>query len=106
MPRIASSSTTCHCVQAHLKLHPPLLRGTLLPYFPVILLHFLLYLLLYASVYIPQLHIINMEPRASKVRNQYSPKNQEAHLERAHAQAFNKTANFHCRSNVCMLILV
>jgi hypothetical protein len=66
----------------------------------MLLLNFLLYLLLYASIYIPQLHFINMEPTASQVRNHYSQKNQEAHLERALARALQKTANLHCQSNV------
>jgi len=65
MPRIASSLAERHCFQARLELHPPQPHATLLPYFPVILLNFLLYLLLYASVYIPQLYFINMEPTAS-----------------------------------------
>jgi hypothetical protein len=55
-PWIASSSAAHHGFQARLELHPPRLRVTWLPYFLVILLNFLLYLLLYASVYIPQLH--------------------------------------------------
>jgi hypothetical protein len=99
-PWIASSSAARDCFQAHLELHPPRPRVTLLPYFLVILLNFLLYLLLYASVYIPQLHFINMEPTASQVRNHYSQKNQEAHLEQALALALQKTANLHCQSNV------
>jgi len=99
-PWIASCSAARHCLQARLKLHPPRPRVTLLPYFLVILLNFLLYLLLYASVYIPQLHFINMEPTASQVRNHYFQKNQEAHLERALARALQKTANLHCQSNV------
>jgi len=41
-----------------------------------------------------------MEPTASQVRNHYSQKNQEAHLERALARASQQTANLHCRSNV------
>jgi len=72
----------------------------MLPYFPVILLNLLLYLLLYASVNIPQLHFINTEPTASQVRNHYSEKNQEAQLERALAHAFKETATFHCQLNV------
>jgi hypothetical protein len=40
-----------------------------------------------------------MEPTASQVRNHYSRKNQEAHLERALARALQKTANLHCQSN-------
>jgi hypothetical protein len=99
-PWIASSSAARHGFQARLELHPPRPRVTLLPYFLVILLNFLLYLLLYASVYIPQLHFINMEPTASQVRNHYSQKNQEAHLERALARALQKTANLHSQSNV------
>jgi len=68
----------------------------------VILLNFILYLPLYTSVYIPQLHFIfiNMDPMASQVRNHYEQKNREAHLERAPACALNKTANLHCWSNV------
>ena len=87
-----------HCLpdsfQARLELHPPGPPATLLPYFPVIPLNLLLYLLIYASVYIPQLRFINMEPMASQVRIHYSQKNQEVHLERALARAFKKTANF------------
>jgi hypothetical protein len=52
-PRIASSSAARHCFQARLELHPPRPRVTLLPYFLVILLNFLLYLLLYASIKLP-----------------------------------------------------
>jgi hypothetical protein len=93
-----------HCLpdsfQSPLELHSPRLCATLLTYVPVILLNFLLYLLLYASIYIPQHHFINMEPTARQVRNHYSQKNQEAHLERALARAFKKTANSHCQSNV------
>jgi len=37
-----------------------------------------------------------MEPTASQVRNHYSQKNQEAHLEGALARALQKTANLHC----------
>ena len=44
--------------QAGLELHPPRPHGTLLPYSPFILLNFVLYLPLYTSVYIPQLHYI------------------------------------------------
>jgi len=83
-----------------MELHPSQPRVTLLPYFLVILLNFLLYLLVYASGYIPQLHFNNMEPTVSQVRNHYSQKNQEAHLERALACALQKTAKLHCQSNV------
>jgi len=86
--------------QARLELHPPRPLATLLPYFPVTFLTFLLYLLLYASVYIAQLHFINIEPTASQVRNHYLQRNQKAHLERALACAFKETATLHCRSNV------
>jgi len=41
-----------------------------------------------------------MKPTASQVRNHYSPNNQEAHHDRAHAQALMNTANHHCWSNV------
>jgi len=44
-----------------------------------------------------------MEPTPSKVRNHYSQKNQEAHIERA--LAFKKAANLHCPSNVCIPII-
>jgi len=44
--------------RARLKLHPPRPHVTLLPYSPIILLNFMLYLPLYTSVYIPQLHFI------------------------------------------------
>jgi hypothetical protein len=99
-PWIALSTAARHSFQRRLELDPPRPHVTLLPYFLVILLNFLLYLLLYASVYIPQLHFINMEPTASQVRNHYSQKNQEAHLERALARALQKTANHYCQSNV------
>jgi len=87
-------------VQARLELHPAPPRVTLLPCFPVILLNFVLYLPLYTSLYIPNFTSSNMEPTASQVRNHYSQKNQEAHLERALARALQKTANLHCQSNV------
>ena len=57
-PRIASSSAECRWFQAHLDLRPPRPHDTLLPHFPRILLSFVLYLPLYTSVYIPQLHFI------------------------------------------------
>jgi len=41
-----------------------------------------------------------MEPTPSQVRNYYSKKNQQAHLEGGLALAFNKTVNFNCPSNV------
>jgi hypothetical protein len=44
--------------QALPKLHPPQPQGTLLPYLPIIMLNFVLYLPLYSSAYIPQLHFI------------------------------------------------
>jgi len=44
-----------------------------------------------------------MEPTPSQVRNHYSQKNPEAHLERA--LAFKKAANLHCLSNVCLPII-
>jgi hypothetical protein len=86
--------------QALLELHPAQPRVTLLPCFAAILLYFVLYLPLYTSLYIPNFTSSNMEPTASQVRNQYSQKNQEAHLERALARALQKTANLHCQSNV------
>ena len=100
-PQIASCWAEGHLFQAGLKLHPPQPSVTLLTYFPIILLNFILYLPLYTSVYILQLHfiIINMEPMASQVRNYYSERNQEAQLERGLARALEKTANPHCRSN-------
>jgi hypothetical protein len=84
------------------RLHAPQPSVLLLPYFPIILQIFILYLPLYTSVYILQLHfiIINMEPMASQVSNYYSQQNQEAHLERVLAHALKKTANLHCQSNV------
>jgi hypothetical protein len=39
-----------------------------------------------------------MEPTSNQVRNHYSPKNEEAHLERV--LAFKKEANLHYPSNV------
>jgi len=100
MPRNASSSAVHHFLQAPLELHSPRPSASLLPYFAVFLLTFILYFPLYTSVYIPQLHFINMEPMASQVRNHYSQKNQDAHLERALQHAFMKTAHLHCRSNI------
>jgi len=47
-----------HFFLARVELHPPGLHDTLLPYSPVILLNFVLYLPLDTSVYIPQLHFI------------------------------------------------
>jgi len=44
-----------------------------------------------------------MEPTPSQVRNHYSQKNQEAHLERA--LAFKKATNLHFPSNVCLPII-
>ena len=44
-----------------------------------------------------------MEPIPSQVRNHYSQKNQEAHLERA--LAFKKAANLHWPSNFCLPII-
>jgi len=97
---MASSLANRHIFLARLELHPPRPCVTLLLHFPISLLNFIPYSLLYAFVYIPQLHSINMEPMASLVRNHYSQKNQEAHLERALARALQKTANFHSQSNV------
>ena len=99
-PQIASSSAKHYFCQARLQLHPLQLRVTLLPCFPVNLLNFLLYLPLYTSLYIPNFSSSIMEPMASQVRNHYSQKNQEAHLERALAHALVNTADHHCRSNV------
>jgi len=44
-----------------------------------------------------------MEPTPSQVRNHYSQKNQEAHLERA--LTFKKATSLHCSSNVCLPII-
>jgi len=44
-----------------------------------------------------------MEPTPSQVRNHYSQKKQEAHLDRA--LAFKKAANLHIPSNVCLQII-
>ena len=82
--QIASSSTACYFVAL----------------FSCYSIKLPIYLLIYASVYTPQLHFINMEPMASQVRKHYSQKNWEAHLEWALARAFKKTANFHCQSNI------
>jgi len=90
----------CYFFQARLEMHPARPRITLSPCLPVILLNFVLYLPLYTSLYIPNFTSSNMEPTASQVRNHYSQKNQEAHLERALARALQKTANLHCQSNV------
>ena len=101
-PRSASTLGDRHYLHANLQLHPPWPRATLLPNFPVIWLNFKLYLPLYTSVYILQLHFIfiNMKPTASQVRNHYSQKNQEVQLERALAHALKKTPNLHWWSNV------
>jgi hypothetical protein len=99
-PRIASSVAAHYCFPSHLELHPPRLCALFLPYLPIILLNFLLYVLPYPSVYILQRRIINMKPTASQVMNHYSPKNQGAHLERVLAHILKKRANFHYRSNV------
>jgi len=101
-PIIESTSGNHHFLQPLLELHPPWRSATSLPHFPVIRLNFILYLPLYASVYILQFQFIfiNMEPTASQVRNHHSQKNQETHLERALAHAFKKTPNHHCLSNV------
>lgn len=80
---VASSSATCYLFNARITLHPPWLHATSLSYPPMILLNILLYLRLYASLYIPQLHIFNMAPMASPVRNYWLQKNQDPHLERA-----------------------
>jgi len=100
-PQIASFLAKRHLFQAHLELHPPRPSVTLLLYFPVILLNFILYLPLYTSVYILQLHciIINMEPTVSQVTNHYWQKNEEAHHERALTCGLKETANHHCRMN-------
>ena len=50
--------TKRYFLQARLQMHPPRPHVILLPYCPVILLNFVLYLPLYTSVYIPQLHFI------------------------------------------------
>jgi hypothetical protein len=83
IPQIASFWAELQYFQPCPKLCPARLSVTLLPYFPVILLNIILYLPLYTSVYILQVRfiILNMEPTASQVRNHYSQKNQEAHLE-------------------------
>jgi len=99
-PQIAASMAESDSIQVRLKLCPPWPSVTQLLYFPVILSHLILYLGLYTSVNIPQLHLITMQPTASQVRNYYSQKNQEAHCERALAHAFKKGVNFHCRPNV------
>ena len=49
-PQIASSWAERHLVQAPLELHPPRSSVTLLPYFPDILLYFILYLPLYTVI--------------------------------------------------------
>jgi len=101
-PSISSSSAERHFVQARLKLHPPWPNTTFFPHLPIIPLNFIQYSCLYTSVYILQLHFINMEPTASQVRNHYSQKIQEAHVVWAVSRACKKTINFHCQSNVLM----
>jgi len=100
---IASSCAERNFVQVRLELHPPRPSVPLLPYFPLIVRNIIVYLPLYTSVYVLQLDfiIINMEPIASQMRNHYSQKNQEAHLVGALACALQKTANSHCKLNVC-----
>jgi len=73
-PQIRFSWAERDWFQAHFKLHPPWPSVTLLPYFPIILINIMLYLLLYTSVYILQHHlfIIAMKPTANQVRNHYS----------------------------------
>jgi hypothetical protein len=66
----------------------------------VILIHFVLYSLLYTSLYIPNFTSSNKQSTASQVRHHNSLKNQEAHTETALARALQKTANLHCQSNV------
>jgi len=44
--------------------------------------------------------LLQMEPTPSQVRNSYSQKSHEAHLERA--LAFQNAANLYCLSNVCL----
>jgi len=82
-PRIESSSAKRYICQTRFQLHSLRLRVILLPCFPVILLKFLLCLPLYTSLYIPNFTSSIMEPTASQVRNYYSQKYQEAHLQRA-----------------------
>jgi len=100
-PWIASSSAEHNIFQTLLELHSAQPRVTFLPNFPVILLYFVLYIPLFTSRYIPNFTSSNMEPTPSQVRNHYSQKNQETHVERALAHASQKTANLDCRSNVC-----
>ena len=54
--QIASSWAERDFFQVCLELHPPRRSVTLLPYFPLSLLSIILYLPLYTSVYILQLH--------------------------------------------------
>jgi len=90
MPQFASSSTMCkflhhsswHCISLN-HLFPAV---TLSPTFSNV-----------------RSSLQQMEPMPSMVRNHYSQKNQEAHLERA--LAFKKAANLHCPSNVGLPII-
>jgi len=47
--------------------------------------------------------LLRMKPMPSQVRNHYSQKNQEAHLERAHA--YKKAAHLRRQSNLCLAII-
>jgi len=83
--RIASSSTECYFVA--LFSHYSTKHHTIFTH-----LYFCLHSLTSSSS--------NMEAMASQVRNHYSQKNHEAHLERALARALKQTANHRCGSNI------
>ena len=86
-PHIASSSTMLNLVQHFFQYSIPLNHiltiYTLSPTFPNF-----------------QSWFQQIEPMPSHVRNYYSQKNQESHLERALVLTFKKPANLHCPSNI------
>jgi len=84
-PWIASSSTECYFI-------------ALFSHYST--KHHTVFTLTYFCRHFPTSSSSNMEPTASQVRNHYSQKNPEAHLERALARALKQTANVHCRSNL------
>jgi len=87
VPRIASSSTMCN-VLLHFSRYSSALNLIFTAY-------------TFSSIFPTFLSSLSqMEPMPCQVRNHYSQKNQEAHLERA--LAFKKGANLRCPSNVCL----
>jgi len=90
-PRIASSSTMCNFL-LHFSCHSIALNLIFIAYtFSLIFPNF-------------QSSLPQIEPMPSQVRNHYSQKNQEVHLERA--LAFKKAVNLCCPSIVCLPIIV